>query len=123
MRPGGHTASSPQTRGFGVGQAWTLSGGGFAAGTGRTVRSEPIIVYPIRRCLSRFGSTILQPLQEGRITEEHIHGELGQVIAGQVAGRTFTLFKSVGLALQDVATAARVYALAVERGVGKPLPL
>jgi ornithine cyclodeaminase/alanine dehydrogenase len=77
-------------------------------------------------CLAEAGDIII-PIQEGAITEAHIHGELGQVITGEVAGRTsdeqITLFKSVGLAIQDVATAARVYALAQEKGVGQDLPL
>jgi alanine dehydrogenase len=77
-------------------------------------------------CLAEAGDIII-PIQEGAITEAHIHGELGQVITGQVAGRTsdeqITLFKSVGLAIQDVATAARIYALAKEQGVGQQLPL
>lgn len=91
-----------------------------------TVRRSLLVVDERRACLAEAGD-ILIPIQEGIITEAHIHGELGQVIAGQVAGRTsdeqITLFKSVGLALQDVATAARVYALAMERGIGTPLPL
>ncbi len=91
-----------------------------------TVRRSLLVVDERRACLAEAGD-ILIPIQEGVITEEHIYGELGQVIAGRVAGRTsdeqITLFKSVGLALQDVATAARVYALALERGAGTPLSL
>lgn len=91
-----------------------------------TVHRSLLVVDERRACLAEAGD-ILIPIQEGVITEEHIYGELGQVIAGRMPGRTsdeqITLFKSVGLALQDVATAARVYALALERGAGTPLPL
>ena len=91
-----------------------------------TVRRSLLVVDNREAALAEAGD-ILIPLQEGTIAESHIHGELGQVIAGQVAGRTaqeqVTLFKSVGLALQDVAAAARVYALACERGIGQTLPL
>ena len=49
--------------------------------------------------------------------------ELSQVIAGRQSGRTHafeaTMFKSVGLALEDVAVAARLVAKAKEAGVGK----
>lgn len=49
--------------------------------------------------------------------------ELGQVIAGRQTGRArpedVTMFKSVGLALEDVAVAARVYAQAQEAGIGR----
>ena len=91
-----------------------------------TVRRSLVIVDQRQACLAEAGDIIL-PIQEGAITEQHIHGELGQVIAGQIPGRTsdeqITLFKSVGLALQDVATAARIYALAKERGIGQTIAL
>ena len=91
-----------------------------------TVRRSLLVVDQKMACLAEAGDIII-PIQEGVITEAHIHGELGQVITGQVAGRNtdeqITLFKSVGLAMQDVATAARIYALAKEKGVGQELPL
>lgn len=53
------------------------------------------------------------PLREGLITEEHIRGDLGEVAAGTVAGRTssaeVTLFKSLGLSVEDVASAHYIY--------------
>src|SRR2546425_211883 len=66
---------------------------------------------------------LLQPIQEGAIAREHICGEIGEVLAGTVAGRTserdVTLFKSLGMAVEDVATAHYVYTRAIERGVGQ----
>ena len=53
--------------------------------------------------------------------------ELGRVVAGQTPGRTspddITLFKSLGVALEDVAVAGHVYALASERGLGDEINL
>ena len=53
--------------------------------------------------------------------------ELGQVIARRVPGRSspeeVTLFKSLGIGLEDVAVAARVFAKAKEAGLGKWLDL
>jgi ornithine cyclodeaminase/alanine dehydrogenase-like protein (mu-crystallin family) len=53
--------------------------------------------------------------------------EVGQIVAGQVSGRptsdAITLFKSVGIALEDVATAGLVYTLARERGLGTDLDI
>ncbi len=53
--------------------------------------------------------------------------ELGDIIAGRRTGRSdpaqITLFESHGIALWDVLTAARVYALAVERGMGRTIDL
>jgi len=53
--------------------------------------------------------------------------ELADIVAGRVPGRTdarqVTLFKSNGVAVEDVAVAARVVELAQERGLGTRLPL
>ena len=49
-------------------------------------------------------------------------GDLGDVIVGKVPGRTsreeITLFKSVGLAIQDMSAARIVFDEAVKRGIG-----
>lgn len=72
-------------------------------------------------CLVEAGDLIM-PIEEGAITEDHIHASLGEVVAGLKPGREsdeeITLFKSVGLAVQDAATAAQVYDLARAAGVG-----
>ena len=66
---------------------------------------------------------LLIPMAEGRITADHIAGELGEVVAGRVGGRTspeqITIFKSLGMAVEDVAAAALVYRRACERGLGR----
>ncbi|MHB1344085.1 MAG: ornithine cyclodeaminase family protein [Thermoleophilia bacterium] len=61
-------------------------------------------------------------LASGAIGPEHVRGTLGEVLAGLRPGRTspeeVTLFKSLGIAVEDVAAAAHVYARACETGVG-----
>jgi alanine dehydrogenase len=53
--------------------------------------------------------------------------ELGELVTGKAAGRTsrsdLTLFKSLGIALEDVAFAELVYQRAIAAGVGRPLPI
>ncbi|MEZ4869817.1 MAG: hypothetical protein R3C14_51300 [Caldilineaceae bacterium] len=70
---------------------------------------------------------ILIPIAQGELTYDHVAGELGAVVNGDLAGRTdaaeITLFKSVGLAMQDAVTAARLYALAVAAKVGVEVTL
>jgi len=65
---------------------------------------------------------IVIPIAEQALTYAHVRGSLGEVITGQVRGRTddaeITVFKSVGLAMQDTVTAARLYAKAVALGSG-----
>jgi alanine dehydrogenase len=52
---------------------------------------------------------IVEPLERGVIAREDVQGELAQLVAGEVAGRSspaeITLFKSVGTALEDLAAA------------------
>jgi ornithine cyclodeaminase/alanine dehydrogenase-like protein (mu-crystallin family) len=63
-----------------------------------------------------------QPLEEGVLHWSEVR-ELGQVVVGRYPGRSrpqdVTLFKSLGIALEDVATATRVYARAQAEGVGR----
>ncbi len=70
---------------------------------------------------------ILIPIAEGAFTQEQIAGALGEVITGDVNGRTspdqITVFKSVGLAMQDAVTAAQLYAKAVTLGIGSQVHL
>ena len=61
-------------------------------------------------------------LKEGVIGPGHVRGELGQVLTGKVAGRTsaeeITLFRSLGLAIEDMAAAAYLAREAARQGVG-----
>lgn len=59
-------------------------------------------------CENEAGDYLL-PLAEGAITREHLLGELGEVLIGRVPGRTsagdITLYESLGIALEDLASA------------------
>jgi ornithine cyclodeaminase len=61
-------------------------------------------------------------ISAGVITAEHIYAELGELVAGEKPGRVdgsqLTLYKSVGVAVQDAAAAALVLAAARSRGMG-----
>ena len=62
------------------------------------------------------------PIKEGAITKDYIYGELGEIVCGKKRGREtdseITVFKSVGLAIQDAATAKLVYDKAREQNIG-----
>lgn len=76
-----------------------------------------------RESALREAGEILVPIREGRIREDHIQGELGELLAGTVAGRQeegeVTLFKSLGIAVEDLAAAAHVLEAAETAGVGR----
>jgi ornithine cyclodeaminase/alanine dehydrogenase-like protein (mu-crystallin family) len=65
------------------------------------------------------------PVREGLLGWDKVT-PLGSVVAGLVAGRSskgdITLFKSLGVAIEDVALAIRAYEKAVAQGIGEPLP-
>ena len=91
-----------------------------------TIQRAKVVPDLAAACLVEAGDLIL-PIKEGAITEEHIHASLGEVVAGLKSGREsddeITLFKSVGLAVQDASTAAQVYALARAAGVGTEIEI
>lgn len=70
---------------------------------------------------------LVWPIRDGRIAKDHVHAELGELVAGTRPGRTsdrqITLYKSVGVAVEDAAATALVLRLARERGVGRVIEL
>ena len=70
----------------------------------------------------RDGGDIVIPIKNGELSEEAIIGEVGQVLKGELEGRTndteITLFETVGLAVEDLETANLAYLLAKEQGLG-----
>jgi ornithine cyclodeaminase len=65
---------------------------------------------------------LLLAIQEGAITVDHVAGEIGEVFAGSIPGRTsgagITFFKSLGQAVEDAAAAKLVYDRARVAGTG-----
>ena len=67
------------------------------------------------------------PFHDGDFTDEDIYGEIGEIVAGNRAGRNgiegVTVFDSTGLAIQDVAAAHVVYEHALEEDIGTEFDL
>lgn len=76
--------------------------------------------------LSEAGDFLI-PRGEGAITDAHILGELGDLLAGTLQGRLnrddITLFKSLGLAVEDVAALRHIHTSAVAAGIGTSVAL
>ena len=72
--------------------------------------------------LAEAGDIVL-PIAEGALDPSAIAGELGEVLAGRATGRTsraqVTIFKSLGMAVEDVAAARLAYERAAARGLGR----
>jgi len=86
-----------------------------------TVQKSRIICDQTIACKAEAGDFII-PAEAGEWAWDRVAGDLGEVILGRVAGRTsreeITLFKSVGLAVQDMSAARSVYNEAVKKGIG-----
>lgn len=90
------------------------------------VQRSRLIVDRRESALNEAGDFLIAK-EEGAVTDDHILGELGDLLTGKVAGRTsdddITLFKSVGLAVEDLAAACHVYRRAIELGIGTSVTL
>ena len=105
-----------------------------AAGSNSLIRREvgedvlkvcrPIVVDSVDTALKEAGD-LLPVLEKGRLSERQLV-ELGDIIVGAHPGRSkpedITLFESQGMAIQDIAVAVRLEAMAREQGMGVALP-
>ncbi len=91
-----------------------------------TVKRATVVVDSRDAIGSECGD-ILLAVKEGVITLDHVRGEIGEVLSGAKSGRTrddeITMYKSVGVAVQDVAAASLVYQRAREQGAGTEVEL
>lgn len=87
-------------------------------------RSDRIVCDSIEACRLEAGEFV-PALADGSFSWDKAK-ELSEIVAGNDVGRgtseEITLFKSVGLALEDLAVAAVIYRKAVEQNAGTPLP-
>ena len=76
------------------------------------VRRSQVFV-DLLEAAKREAGDVMVPVQEGSVPADHIRGEIGKVAAGTLAGRTspdqLTLYKSVGIAAQDLFAARQVF--------------
>jgi len=89
---------------------------------GALVARARVIVDSRTGALAEAGDIVLA-MAEGACGSGHIAGELGEVAAGRVEGRQsgtqVTIFKSLGMAVEDVAAAHLAYSRATQLGLGR----
>ena len=75
-----------------------------------------------REAVQKEAGDFILAREEGAVGDDHILGELGEVLLERIQGRgsaeQITLFESLGLAIEDLASAHHVYRRALEEGVG-----
>jgi ornithine cyclodeaminase len=86
-----------------------------------TVAASSLFVDSVESTLNEAGD-YLRAAQDGVVAPGHIRAELGEVLKGSKPGRTsldeITLFKSLGLAVEDLAAAEYLYRKSKETGAG-----
>ena len=70
---------------------------------------------------------LLRAIDDGIVDAGHVRAEIGQVLAGTATGRSsdvaVTVYKSVGVASQDIVTSRRIYERALAKGAGKKVSM
>jgi len=120
------TATEPVVLGAWVAPGAHINAVGAYTPTTRELDSELVAkarLYADKResLLSESGEFLI-PKHEGLIGDGHLVGEIGEVLTGSAPGRTspeeITLFKSLGIAIEDLASAHRIYEICKERELG-----
>jgi ornithine cyclodeaminase len=80
-----------------------------------------------RESLLNEAGDFLLAKEEGVVDDSHIAGEIGDLIIGRIAGRRtsgeITLFKSLGLGIEDIAAANHIYGKAIQSNAGTAVEL
>jgi ornithine cyclodeaminase len=91
-----------------------------------TVAAARLVVDRRESALNEAGDVLI-PMREGAIGADHVKAELGEILIGSKSGRQspgeLTLFKSLGLAVEDVASAAFIARRAREERVGQTVQM
>ncbi|MFB6172798.1 MAG: ornithine cyclodeaminase family protein [Haloarculaceae archaeon] len=84
-------------------------------------------VPDLRDRVMQDAGSFIHAVETGVVTEDHVHAELGEVVAGVAPGRTsdeeITMFDSGGTGIETVAAAHMLYEKAREAGLGRTIPL
>jgi len=87
----------------------------------RTVERS-VYVPDLRARVTQDAGAFIRAVEEGAVDEDHVHAELGEVVAGAAPGREsptdVTVFDSGGTAIETVAAASLLYDRAREQGLG-----
>ena len=92
-----------------------------------TIKRAKTIVFDTLDGVWQEAGDFIQPLNKGEISKDMITGELGQLVAGKIKGRTsddeITIFKTVGTAVLDVYIADKIVKKAQANGYGHEFEL
>lgn len=120
------TSATPVVEGAWVAPGAHINAVGAFAPTTRELDTETVVhsrLYVDRResTLNEAGEFLI-PRKKGLIDDDHIVGEIGEILVGKAEGCTspgeITTFKSLGIAVEDLAAAHHVLKKAMESDLG-----
>ena len=87
-----------------------------------TIRNSKIVAEHVEQALMEAGDLVI-PICNGLMMPADVYGEISEIVAGKKPGREsaeeITLFKTNGIAVEDIACAFAVYQCAREQGIGQ----
>lgn len=90
------------------------------------LKAAKIYVDQKEPCIAESGD-LIKPIEDGIFTIKHIFGEIGEYALDRIEGRTreneITVFKSVGVAIQDFVVANSIYEKSLQSGFGQAINL
>lgn len=124
-------ARNPVLNGNSIPRGCHINAVGAAVPSFRELDSKTLAISKLwtdrRESLLNEADDFLIPLKEGVIGASHIVGELGDLLLGKIQGRErndeITLFKSLGIATEDLASANHIYQRALSSNAGVWLEL
>jgi ornithine cyclodeaminase/alanine dehydrogenase-like protein (mu-crystallin family) len=125
------TANEPVFKGASLKPGVHINGVGSYAPNMQEVDADTVrralVVVDSREAAGAEAGDIIIPLQAGLIASDHVHAELGEIVAGLKAGRSdarqITFFKSVGVAVQDAVAGRIALRNALKRDLGSAVTL
>ena len=125
------TSADPVVHGSWIQPGAHINAAGSSVASDRELDTESVVrarlFVDCREATAKEAGDFLIPKKEGAITDDHIKGELGEILLGRIQGRQsadeVTLFKSLGVAVEDLAAATHVYREAKARGAGTEVEL
>ncbi len=124
-------ATEPILFGKSISEGTHINAVGACSSTTRELDTEAVvksILFVDRResTLNEAGDFLI-PKNEGVINDSHIRGEIGELLIGNIKGRNsaseITLFKALGLAVEDIAAAQYIYLEALDKALGLAVEL
>jgi len=90
-----------------------------------TTIERSVYVPDLRDRVMQDAGSFIHAVEEGVVDEDHVHAELGEVVAGEAPGRQspddITVFDSGGTAIETVASGYMLYERAREQGLGEEI--